>query len=335
MIGEVVGLFQAEGEGIRDPATMTPDPPFAALATAGPAFAALQAVDWGVWSRLAADLESALPPAPGRDRRIHQLYVPLALWLAQRGRGPSGARVVGLSGPQGCGKTTLVAHLVRLLGTLGVRAATVSIDDFYLRREEQLALAAAHPGNRYLEHRAAPGTHDVELGARTLDALRTLAAGASLRVPAYDKSAHGGRGDRAPEAEWPTIRGPLDLVLFEGWMLGFQPVPEAAVAEPALRVVNALLARYQAWDRRIDDLIVLRTADPADIVRWRVEAEAARAASGLPALDAAAALDYIGRFLPLYDLYADGVAAGPWQGARRLVIWLDGERLPLRPAKAG
>ena len=43
-------------------------------------------------------------------------------------------------------------------------------------------------------------------------------------MPRYNKAAHEGRGTRAPEDTWPRVKGPLDLILFEGWMLGFQPV---------------------------------------------------------------------------------------------------------------
>eukprot|EP00983_Pelagomonas_calceolata_P098608 1158369-Pelagomonas_calceolata.AAC.13 len=42
----------------------------------------------------------------------------------------------------------------------------------------------------------------------------------------YDKSANGGRGDRADPSTWPKVNGPVDIVLFEGWMSGFSPLPE-------------------------------------------------------------------------------------------------------------
>lgn len=49
---------------------------------------------------------------------------------------------------------------------------------------------------------------------------------ALLRVPRYDKSARGGKGDRAPEAEWSVVSTPPDIVLLEGWMLGFEALPD-------------------------------------------------------------------------------------------------------------
>src|SRR4051794_21654095 len=102
-------------------------------------------------------------------RRVHdkRLILPVLEWLQRViERAPRRPVIAGISAPQGAGKTTLVRQLIPLLGQRGLRAVALSIDDFYLRREEQLALAAANPGNPYLEHRGYPGTHDVMLGAR-------------------------------------------------------------------------------------------------------------------------------------------------------------------------
>lgn len=216
--------------------------------------------------------------------------------------------VIGLQAPQGAGKTTLVTHLLRRVAERGLRGAGVSIDDFYLTRAEQVALAAAHPGNPYLEHRGYPGTHDVALGVRTLTALTAIEAGASLRVPAYDKSAHGGRGDRAPESDWRVVEGPLDVVLVEGWMLGFTPVPESTLPDPMMAAPNRALAHYAAWYALIDRWIVLRAADPEFVLEWRVEAEERMKASGKPGLSREAIEDYVRRFLPAYRTYATGLA---------------------------
>lgn len=81
----------------------------------------------------------------------------------------------------------------------------------------------------------------------------------------YDKSAFIGRGDRADPSTWPKVPGPLDLVFFEGWMLGFKPVTDeaAGAVEASLQEVNRQLAGYQeAWDSLVDAWLVIRIADP-------------------------------------------------------------------------
>lgn len=232
--------------------------------------------------------------------------------------------VVGVNGPQGCGKTSLVSHLVGAFDLIGVRAAAASIDDFYLTHAEQQALAARHPGDRTLEHRGYPGTHDVELGTETIAGLKQ---GLRTLVPAYDKSANGGRGDRAPASSWRTIEPPLDLVLIEGWMLGFEPVDDAALA-PELRATNELLRGYAPWNALLDTFVTLEALSLDHIVAWRIDAERTRRERGETALSNDAARDYVERFLPAYRAYAAGVRAPrPERPSMSLVLGPD--RLPL------
>lgn len=248
-------------------------------------------------------------------------------WLAARHQRRD-ARVVAVNGPQGVGKSTLCATAVDTLAALGVRAVTVSIDDFYLTHDAQRAVAARHPGNRYLEFRGYPGTHDVALGAAVLDALRGD-AGHGVRVPVYDKSAHGGRGDRAPEAQWRTCVGPFDLVLVEGWMLGFTPAPEATLPDAALAPANAALRAYDAWNVRCDAMVHLVMADPTSVIRWRVDAERARRHAGAPGLTDDEARDYVMRFVPAYEAWVPGLREGGGVRGPRLTLTLGDDRLPV------
>jgi D-glycerate 3-kinase len=233
--------------------------------------------------------------------------------------------VLGLQAPQGAGKTTIGTRVLAALPGLGLHAASVSIDDFYLTRAEQLALAAAHPGNPYLEHRGYPGTHDIALGERTLAELREPGAGRSIRVPVYDKSQHGGRGDRAPESDWRHVTGPIDLVIVEGWMLGFEPVAESQLPDPRLSYPNRALADYDRWYRHLDAFIVLRPLDWNYVVKWRVEAEENMKAQGKPGLSREAIEDYVRRFLPAYAVWA-GRPPARIASDRRLVLEIDERR---------
>lgn len=89
------------------------------------------------------------------------------------------------------------------------------------------AVTARHAGNKLLTHRGNALTHDLDLGRATLSALRhATAAHARVELPRYDKSAFSGRGDRFPRAQWRVIEGAVDVVLFEGWMLGFRAVAD-------------------------------------------------------------------------------------------------------------
>jgi D-glycerate 3-kinase len=271
-----------------------------------------------------------MPPLPMPDPDVAARYhAPLAAWCALRVARRTHRRcwVLGIQGPQGCGKSTLAAALVEALGDRGLRAVTVSIDDFYLTHTEQRALAARHPGNPFLLYRGYPGTHDVALGARVIESVIALGPGDEAVLPAYDKSAQAGRGDRAPQADWRRVVGPLDALIVEGWMLGFTPVDPEALA-PSLRAPNALLAEYAAWTRALDAFLRLDVASLETIVTWRVDAERARRARGEGALDETDARDYAERFLPAYRAYLPGLSTRPpCDDVREIALGED--RMPL------
>lgn len=263
----------------------------------------------------------------------------LALRRRIAARGPC---VVGLSGPQGCGKSTLASAVVAAARAAGETAVALSIDDVYLTHDQQRALAALHPGNLYLEHRGYPGTHDVELGAATLRALRAAQPGDVVALPAYDKSAHAGRGDRRPRGDWPAVVGPVDLVVLEGWMLGFPSLDAAALEalpDRHLAAAASFLPPYAAWTDALDAFVHLDAAEPDLVVGWRVDAERARRASGAAALSDAEARDYVERFLPAYALWVPLLRARPPapRGAPlpRLHVVLGADRAPRTITAAG
>src|SRR3546814_14971697 len=94
----------------------------------------------------------------------------------------SGARVYGITGLQGTGKSTLAAQMAALAAGRGRAVAVLSVDDAYLDHDQRARLAReVHP---LLATRGPPGTPDVALACRTLDALR---AGQTIALPRFDK----------------------------------------------------------------------------------------------------------------------------------------------------
>ncbi|KAL4425715.1 hypothetical protein ABPG75_009731 [Micractinium tetrahymenae] len=304
----------------------------------------------GRWVELGAQVARNLGfPAidrlePAQKRRIFQYYLPVFFWCerqllqhrAAAGGGAAPPLVLGISAPQGCGKTTLCEQLEALFAHTGRTAASISIDDFYLTHAGQQAVAAAHPGNPLLQMRGNAGSHDVALGTGTLRALRGATSAATrVPIPRYDKSAFSGQGDRADPAAWPSVAGPVDVVLFEGWMLGFAPVEDEAAAAvgPNLAPVNAFLRSYKkAWDSFVDSWLVVRVAQPDYAYRWRLQAEQAMRASGRPAMTDEQVAAFVDRFMPAYRAYLPGLyAAGPTTArpGRLLVVQVDEGREPV------
>lgn len=264
-----------------------------------------------------------MPPA-GPSARIDSLDIPVARFCLSHHRRQT--LVVGLSGPQGSGKSTLAERVATALSGAGISAISISIDDFYRTHQEQVRLAEKHPDNRYLEHRGYPGTHDIGLGEDVLANLVSRDA-REVAIPVYDKGAHGGRGDRAASPEWRRVRGPFDIVILEGWLLGFRPSPVDEIEDRDLELPNRYLAEYERWHRFFGAFVHLEAHSVEDIVGWRIDAEEARRRAGGGGLSREEAKDYIQRFLPAYRLYVPRLREDPPTRATMRIV-LGANRLP-------
>lgn len=242
---------------------------------------------------------------------ISNIYQPLSALIADRSRAAARPIVVGINGCQGSGKSTMAAFVSAMLQSeFGLNAPVLSLDDLYLTLAERRELAAAvHP---LLTTRGVPGTHDVALGLQILDRLARLGSDESLALPRFDKA----NDDRAPEADWPRVAGPVDVILLEGWCLGAELQPATDLATPINRLeveedpegtwrrhVNARLKKdYPALWARIDLLVMLQAPSFAIVRAWRGEQEhklaSAPAANKAAAIMDEAALD---RFLMHYE----------------------------------
>ena len=191
--------------------------------------------------------------------------------------------VIGLSGLQGSGKSTLAAQVVKAAKANGVDALTISIDDFYLGRAARKRLARdVHP---LLRTRGVPGTHDVDLALRTLDALRDASPRHPARVPHFNK----GLDTRLPPSHWKKITQAPRFVILEGWCVGVTPQSNNALRRP----INPLErdedpdATWRTWVnrqisdhylrlwKRLDRLVVLQAPSFRIVETWRNEQEQA------------------------------------------------------------
>ena len=212
---------------------------------------------------------------------IDEHYSPLAKWVVQQHE-PDQTLFVGINGAQGTGKSTLAAFLqFALESNAGWRVAVLSIDDFYLTKEEREELGKRiHP---LLATRGVPGTHDMPMLAACVEKLRNLDAETSLSLPRFDKA----RDDRTNTDTWPVIVGQVDLIILEGWCVGSKPQPDDRLVQPVnslerdedpsgewRRYVNEQLkGSYADLFAQLDTLIFLRAPDMGAVHRWRLEQE--------------------------------------------------------------
>ncbi|XP_039038285.1 D-glycerate 3-kinase, chloroplastic-like isoform X1 [Hibiscus syriacus] len=277
--------------------------------------------------------------------RFYHYYIPVFFWCEDqisehrskfKDEEEIPPLVIGFSAPQGCGKTTLVFALDYLFRITGRKSATLSIDDFYLTADGQAKLREENPGNALLELRGNAGSHDLPFSVETLTALSKLTKeGMKMKLPRYDKSAYRGKGDRADPSIWPEVEGPLTVILYEGWMLGFKPLPTEVVkaVDPQLETVNKNLeAYYDAWDKFIKAWIVIKIQDPSCVYRWRLQAEIAMRDAGKPGMSDEEVSDFVSRYLPAYKAYLPTLYSEGPNGSdpkHLLVIEIDEGRNPI------
>ncbi|KAJ1781922.1 hypothetical protein LPJ59_006942 [Coemansia sp. RSA 2399] len=237
--------------------------------------------------------------------------------------------IVGINGAQGSGKTTMVNGLVKYLGAHKVSAIGFSLDDLYLTNKDQRELARKHRDNPLLQFRGQPGTHDIQLGRDTL--LSLLNNPGETPIPAYDKSLMGGYGDRVPKSAWARAKAPIDVVLFEGWNIGFRALTEAEFARYIARVrdeasennaslfkhsrkfsdanlhqINENLKQFETQIYPLlDAWVYMRISDFDVVYRWRKDQEDDLAASGRPSLSDQQLEDFVSRFMPGYEMAAE------------------------------
>ena len=215
---------------------------------------------------------------------LSNLWLPLAIQLAEYRREMPRPFIQGILGGQGTGKSTLSSILRLILRHLGYNALCLSLDDLYKTYSERQILSKQDPR---LIWRGPPGTQDIELGLTVLDRLRHPSQQAAIEVPRFDKSAWGGAGDRSRSQ---VVEG-VDIVLFEGWFVGVRPIEPSAfdTAPPPIltegdrqfaRDMNARLQDYLPLWERLDRLILLYPVDYRISVQWRCQAERQMMAAG-------------------------------------------------------
>jgi D-glycerate 3-kinase len=254
----------------------------------------------------------------------------------KRQRGEPGAYVLGLTGGQGTGKTTLRCLLEQKLAELGLREAGFSLDDIYKTHagREQLRRECS-----YFRFRGVYGTHDVDLGEQVLYQLKH-GGDHAVAIPRFDKSLHGGAGDRLPQNQWRSFTGTADVVILEGWCVGGRQQSAAQLAKPVCdierspeyddtagsfrRRINAELAGYAGLFGELDDLAVLQIPGIEAIYRWRVQQERDLLAETGSGMDAGTVRSFVDYFIPSTIRYIMPLGVDPAQGAS-LVLLLDAD----------
>lgn len=202
-------------------------------------------------------------------------YLPLAQSIVSWAQDVNTPLVVGVNGAQGTGKSTMSKVLsLAIEHEYQLHCAIISIDDIYFTQEERAQLAIdVHP---LLKTRGVPGTHDVSLGIKIINQLKSKQP---TILPVFDKAVD----DRAPLEQWTSCDTPVDIILFEGWCIGAQAQDHQALLMPCndLEASEDQVASWRTYTNEqltkpyaelfdlIDRLIMLKAPDFECVYQWR------------------------------------------------------------------
>ena len=202
-----------------------------------------------------------------------------------------------------------------------------------------------------MQHRGQPPTHDLPLALSCFSDLRNKK---ETLIPSYDKSAYNGQGERTPKDAWQVVNRKgqpvTEVVIFEGWCVGFRALPEQDLKNKwAIAVrqreegrhrgklglnrledvacINQALKEYDQLTDQLDALIHLDAADPRFVYRWREQQEIALRESKGAGMTVEQVQQFVDGYYPAYELYVDGLRTGTLKGLKgrqlRLVIGED------------
>ena len=148
-----------------------------------------------------------------KEKMIKSFLIPVSFWIANKASKKK-PYILGLSGGQGTGKTTISSIISIILKKyFKLNVFTISIDDFYKTRKERFLLSQKIHSS--LITRGAPGTHDINI---MLDFFKKVKSKKfrKLKLPKFNKAID----DRYNKKLWYSISKRPDIIIFEGWCVG-------------------------------------------------------------------------------------------------------------------
>ena len=215
-----------------------------------------------------------------KEKIIKSFLIPISFWIAKKAE-KKRSYIVGLSGGQGSGKTTIssiISIILRKYFKLNV--FTISIDDFYKKRNERFLLSKKIHSS--LMSRGVPGTHDINM---MLDFFKRIKRKEfrSLKLPKFNKAID----DRYNKKLWYSIKKRPDIIIFEGWCVGAKAEKNNTLKQPInsfeklrdkkliwRRYVNKQLqSKYKQLYGQLNCLLYIKSSNFSLLRKWRIKQE--------------------------------------------------------------
>ena len=222
--------------------------------------------------------EVAGKPMIDKVGKLNTFYLPLSEWIYSIYKKDNKTKIIGLSGGQGAGKSTITGILkIILKKKYGLELCVFSIDDFYKTKAERKKMSKkVHP---LFLTRGVPGTHDISIINKTFKNLKKKSF-KPVFIPRFDKSVD----DRFKQSKWLKISKPPHIIIFEGWCVGARHQKDSSLKKPLnflekkydtnlewrKKVNNQLKKDYKKIYDKIDKLVYLKAPSFNHIFKWRL-----------------------------------------------------------------
>ena len=217
-------------------------------------------------------------PIVDKMGKLKTFYLPLSKWIYSVYQKDKKTKIIGLSGGQGAGKSTITSILKLIFKKkYGLNLCVFSIDDFYKTKSERIRMSKKiHP---LFATRGVPGTHDIKLLNKVIQKLKKKKFN-SVLIPKFDKS----KDDRFKKIKWQKIKKKPHIIILEGWCVGAIQQKKSELLRPINtiekkldkrliwrnKVNNLLKNEYKKLFNKIDKLVYLKVPDFNHIFKWRL-----------------------------------------------------------------
>ncbi len=217
-------------------------------------------------------------PIINKIDKLNKFYLPLSDWLYSIYKKDKKIKIIGLSGGQGAGKSTITKILKFIFKKkYNLNICCFSIDDFYKTKLERIKMS--QKVHKLFLTRGVPGTHDLNLLLKTIQQLKKKKFKTVL-IPRFDKASD----DRLKKNKWQKIRKRPDIIIFEGWCIGAKNQKSNELKHPLNYIEkkydkkliwrktanNFLKNQYKKLFEKIDKLVYLKAPNFNNIFKWRL-----------------------------------------------------------------
>ena len=217
---------------------------------------------------------------PFRDKlgQLNKFYLPISKMIKDEYNKKKKTVVIGLTGGQGTGKSTISNILKIILKEIyNLETVIFSIDDFYKTLQERKKMSKKI-SSLFLT-RGVPGTHDTKMLYKCIKNLKANKI-KKMSIPRFDKSID----DRLQKNKWLKIKKKPNIVIFEGWCVGATAQKNKDLNFPINKLekqkddkkiwrhkVNLELKKnYKKIFNLIDKLVFLKVPSFKYVFKWRL-----------------------------------------------------------------